>query len=58
MEVAGEVLEQEGLLLVKPGRAPLLMKGVLFAFFQVIAGFNGAPASLQGSVSLFTQGAP
>lgn len=34
VEVAGEELEQEGLLLVKPGRAPLLMDGVLFALFS------------------------
>lgn len=58
MEVAAEVLEGEGLLLVKPGRAPLLMDGVVFALFQVTPGFNGHPASLQGSVSLGTQGVP
>lgn len=39
VEVAGEVLEWEGSLLVKPGRAPLLMDGVLFAPFQLTPGF-------------------
>lgn len=33
-------VEGEGSLLAKPGRARLLMDGVVFALFQVAPGFN------------------
>lgn len=45
VEVAGEMLDWEGFLLVKPGRAPLLMDEVLFALFQLTPGFNWPPTS-------------